>query len=215
MTHTNSKVQKQHLIVYAKRPLPGYAKTRLGTILGSEQSAGVYARLLYGYLLDLVHANLSKTSIELSLASAADVSFFADAFPELLVQPQIKGDLGQRMHASFQSAFAQGARSVILTGSDIPSLSSRAIRTAFHTLETSPAVIGPAADGGYYLIGMHAPGAPLFTDIAWSSPHVLAQTETLAQVHGLTMKRLETRADLDTVADYRRWRDELARRKNA
>ena len=211
MAHIERGTIGRHLIVYAKRPLPGHAKTRLGADLGREQSAGVYARLLYGYLLDLARADMPGTSVELSLASRSDVAFFVAAFPEWTVRSQIEGDLGQRMQASFQDAFDQGARSVVLTGSDIPGLNAGVIRAAFQALEVAPAVIGPAADGGYYLIGMRAPGAPLFANMAWSRSQVLAQTEVLAQAHGLTMHHLETRADLDTKVDYRRWQDHIQR----
>ena len=202
---------RRHLIVYAKRPLPGHTKTRLGADIGDEQAAGVYARLLYAYLLDLLRADpagISVDTIELSVASPADVLFFSDAFPELLVRPQVAGDLGQRIAASFEQAFAAGADAVVLTGSDIPGLNSQTVRAAFDALDASPVVIGPASDGGYYLIGMRAPGASLFEGIEWSSERVLAQTEALAGVHGLVVARLPEQHDVDTVEDLVRWRQE-------
>jgi rSAM/selenodomain-associated transferase 1 len=195
---------RRYLVIYAKRPLPGYAKTRLGADVGAEQAAGVYARLLYTYLLELVHADLDMT-VELSVASPADVPFFAVAFPELIVRPQVKGDLGQRMAASFAQAFAAGAKSVVLTGTDIPGLDGRIVRSAFETLETVTVVIGPARDGGYYLIGMRAPGESLFEGVEWGSERVLAQTESLANVQGLAIARLPEMFDVDTVEDLERW----------
>ena len=197
-----------YLIVYAKRPLPGYAKTRLGQGIGMEQAASVYARLLYGYLIDLLQANLESTVIELSVASPDDVSFFAAAFPELVVCPQVDGDLGQRMAASICSAFEQGAGSVILTGSDIPSLNSHIVRKAFQELETSPIVLGPASDGGYYLIGMRNPNNSLFRGIEWSTDHVLDQTEAMVRAQGLTAVRLPPLRDMDTALEYEHWRAE-------
>jgi uncharacterized protein len=199
-----------HLIVYAKRPLPGYAKTRLAAGIGAEEAAGVYARLLYGYLLDLLHAGLDDVCIELAVAAPEDVPFFAAAFPELLVRPQVTGDLGARLSASFARAFAAGAERVVLTGSDIPKLDSRVVRAAFAALENTPAVIGPAHDGGYYLLGLRAPGAPVFDGIAWSTGAVLAQTEALIRAAGLTLSYLPALADLDTVEDYRVWRAVLS-----
>ncbi|MBN1582332.1 MAG: TIGR04282 family arsenosugar biosynthesis glycosyltransferase [Anaerolineae bacterium] len=199
------KASPQHLVLYAKHPLPGYAKTRLGAAIGTEQSAGVYARLLYAYLLDLAKAHLPGTTIELSLASASDIAFFAGAFPEFTVQPQVEGDLGQRMAASFAQAFSRGASSVILTGSDVPDLTSQLVRDAFQALESNPIVIGPAADGGYYLVGMHAPGARLFEGIAWSSKHVLAQTQDLARAQKLEIAYLPELYDMDTIREYERW----------
>jgi hypothetical protein len=201
---------KKHLIVYAKRPLPGYAKTRLGAGIGAEQAAGLYARLLYGYLLDLLRADLGNTRVELSLASPADVPFFAAAFPELAVRPQIAGDLGQRMAASFAQAFTEGAEAVVLTGSDIPRLDSQRVCAAFGALTEAPAVIGPARDGGYYMIGMRAPGVSLFDGIEWSTERVLAQTEALARSHGIRLAYLPELEDVDTEEEYDRWRSAVA-----
>ena len=196
---------KRHLIVYAKCPLPGGAKTRLGATLGQTAAAGVYARLLYGYLLDLLATVGETARIELSLGHRRDVPFFAHAFPELQVRSQVRGDLGARMAASFECAFDEGADAVVLTGSDVPGLDGALVQQAFAHLETDPAVIGPAADGGYYLIGMRPPGADLFSEISWSTGDVLARTEARARAQGLTLTRLPVLADIDVEADYAAW----------
>jgi len=193
----------RHLIVYAK--------TRLGQGIGMEESSSVYARLLFGYLIDLLQANLESTVIELSVASPDDVSFFSAAFPELVVCPQVDGDLGERMAASFARAFDQGASSVVLSGSDIPSLNSHIVHAAFQDLETTPIVLGPASDGGYYLIGMQKPNAFLFQDIEWSTDRVLAQTEARIRARGLAVAYLPRLHDMDTVIEYERWRAEHSR----
>jgi rSAM/selenodomain-associated transferase 1 len=199
----------RRLIVYAKRPQPGYAKTRLGVAIGAEQAAGVYARLLYTCLLDLLRTDLADTCIELSLASPADVPFFADAFPELVVRPQVGANLGQRLAASFAQAFAAGAEAVVVTTSDTPGLGRELVDAAFRALETAPVVVGPAADGGYYLIGMRAPGASLFEGVEWSSERVLAQTQALANAQGLAVAYLTERFDVDTLEDLKRWRQQI------
>jgi rSAM/selenodomain-associated transferase 1 len=227
----------RRLIVYAKRPLPGYAKTRLGKALGAEQAAGVYARLLYTYLAGLTalvrcstppaltslvqadtapgdrsadgDSDTSCVQVELSVAAPADVPFFAAAFPEFRVRPQVAGDLGTRMAASFAQAFQEGAPAVVLTGSDIPGLDAALVTEAFRLLETTPAVIGPAADGGYYLLGLQAPGADLFTDIAWSTDQVLAQTAARARAAGLSLVHLPELLDVDTIGAYELWREQL------
>jgi hypothetical protein len=177
-----------------------------------EQAAGVYARLIYTYLLDLIDADLGAM-IELSVASDADVPYFAQAFPELTVTAQRAGDLGERMQSSFDRAFSAGHNRVVLTGSDIPGLDSALVRTAFNALEKDTVVIGPAADGGYYLIGMHAPGVPLFGGISWSSDRVLAQTEAMAHQHTHSIAYLEERSDIDVHQDFVQWRQSLAARK--
>ncbi len=199
----------RRLIVYAKQPQPGYVKTRLGAAIGTEQAAGVYARLLYAYLLDLLRAGLADTCIELSLASPADVPFFTAAFPELVVRPQVEGDLGQRLAASFAQAFAAGAETAVVTTSDTPGLDRRLVDSAFRALETAPVVIGPAADGGYYLIGMRAPGASLFEGVEWSSERVLAQTRALARAQGLAVVYLAEQFDVDTAEEFERWRQQI------
>lgn len=200
---------KKYLIVYAKRPLPGYAKTRLGAVLGNEAAAGFYARMLYAYLINLLQNMHSLMAIELSVASEQDVEYFEKAFPELFVHPQRQGDFGQRMEASFRQAFALGADAVVLTGSDIPDLDSKFINLAFTSLENHHGVIGPASDGGYYLIGMRSPGYPIFSDIAWSTKDVFTQTEELSKVHGLTLKHLPTLADIDNIEEYETWYENL------
>jgi hypothetical protein len=200
-------------VVYAKSPLPGHAKTRLGAAIGPAAAAGVYARLLYSYLLDLLRADLGETRVVLSVAAPEDGAYFADAFPELTVRVQVEGDLGRRMAASFERAFAAGAERVVLTGSDVPGLEYRSVVAAFAALLEDPLVIGPAADGGYYLLGMRSPGADLFTGVAWSTERVLEQTLARAAAQGLDVATLPQRVDLDTEADFVWWQDRLLGRK--
>jgi len=196
---------RRRLIVYAKRPLPGYAKTRLGADLGDEAAAGVYARILYAYLVDLLNGGWYGAEIELAVGSEADVPFFKRAFPELTVRPQVAGDLGVRLADSFDRAFDAGAERVVLTGSDIPDLNAALVRWAFAALEEAPVTLGPAVDGGYYLIGMQAPGVDLFDGIEWSTERVLAQTEARARAAGLEVFHLPELLDIDTVDDFREW----------
>jgi hypothetical protein len=196
----------RRLIVFARAPLPGEAKTRLADAIGETAAAGVYARMLYGYLLELATVDWEDVAVQLSVASAEDVAFFAEAFPEIELRAQPEGDLGMRLAAAFDEAFAGGARSVVVTASDTPELDVALIHTAFRTLEQAPAVIGPCPDGGYYLLGMRAPGTPLFEGVDWGTDRVLEQTERLARAAGLTMARLPERMDVDTGDDLIRWR---------
>lgn len=200
---------KKHLIIYAKRPLPGYVKTRLGAAIGMEASAGVYARILYSYMLDLMRNIGPLYRIGLSVASPDDVGFFKLAFPELTVCPQVNGDLGVRMESSFQQAFDEGADCAVLTGSDIPGLSSDIVTQAFTLLENHHSVIGPASDGGYYLIGMRSPGFKLFNNIMWSTDQVLAETEKRARQQNITMVHVPTLNDMDDAVEYEVWREKI------
>ena len=196
---------KNHLIVYAKRPLAGYAKTRLGEKIGFEESAGIYARFLYQSLLELVKLDRAEISIKLSLASSADVPFFRLAFPEFQIRSQSAGNLGQRFAHSFQKAFDQGAAAVMVIGTDIPDLDRSIIQSGFEALNENEVVIGPDMDGGYYLIGTRLRTANLFENIDWSSERVFQQTERLILAQGLSLFYLPTLSDVDTDADYRRW----------
>jgi rSAM/selenodomain-associated transferase 1 len=196
---------KKHLIAYAKKPLPGYAKTRLGNKIGFEESAGVYARILYQCLLELVNLAHDEVIIELSLASDSDVAFFNLAFPEFLISSQINYDLGQRFTQSFKDAFENGANSVIVIGTDIPDLDQKIIRAAFKVLEEKDVVIGPDTDGGYYLMGTRLKNAILFEDIDWSSEFVLQQTKRLLHDQQLSFDLLPVLSDVDTEADFQRW----------
>ena len=152
-------------------------------------------------------------SIELSVASPNDAAYFEYAFPEFSVVPQVEGDLGCRMAASFQQAFRKGAQAVVLTGSDIPGLNNSIIKRAFSALEKHMGVIGPASDGGYYLIGMRSPGFNLFNNITWSTQDVLMQTEKLAHEQNLNLIRLPTLKDMDDSDEYWIWRDKYCPKK--
>lgn len=201
------------LIIFAKPALAGQVKTRLGACLGSQAAAGVYSRLLHAYLLKILP--LCRLGIQVRLAVADDgvlgrgVIYFEAAWPEYDVVSQSQGDLGSRMSVAFTDAFASGSRMVVLTGSDIPGLSQSVITKAFAALEHQDLVLGPARDGGYYLIGQRSPGADLFNGIAWSTTAVLAQTRQQAMQLHLTWQELELLMDIDYFEDYQLWRASL------
>jgi glycosyltransferase A (GT-A) superfamily protein (DUF2064 family) len=93
-----------------KRPLPGHAKTRLGATPGHDEAADTCARLLYAHSIDVLHADLGDTQIELSSASPDDLPYFRAAFPEWSVRPHVAGGLAERMAASFARAFSEGPK---------------------------------------------------------------------------------------------------------
>ena len=196
------------VIVFAKAPRPGHCKTRLGATLGLEAAAGLYARLLYDYLSDLLSAGWREIEVELSVPPE-DMAFFEAAYPDLLVREQQGVDLGQRMYQALQRSLDAGFDRAALTGSDIPFLSTEHVLAALEQLTHSDVVLGPAADGGYYLVGMRAPGADLFRGISWSTSAVLEQTVARARDLGLSLSLLLELADLDDMADYERWRARL------
>jgi rSAM/selenodomain-associated transferase 1 len=118
-------------------------------------------------------------------------------------EPQIAGDIGQRMRYAMQTAFSRGARRVVLVGTDIPGLTTPILEQAFTALHEKDLVLGPSSDGGYWLIGMKKP-ANLFDGMVWSRPDVLEKTLTLAKQKGMTPFLLDPLNDLDTPDDLGR-----------
>ena len=122
---------------------------------------------------------------------------------EVDVLAQGDGDLGARMRRAFDDLFARGARGVVLVGSDLPGLSAAVVRGAVETLDARAGcvVLGPAEDGGYYLIGATRTPAVLLAGIEWSTADVLASTEARARQSGLETVRLPIGRDIDSLAD--------------
>jgi rSAM/selenodomain-associated transferase 1 len=124
-------------------------------------------------------------------------------FPGEDCLPQEGADLGARMSNAFDEAFRRGAGRVALVGSDVPRLSRDDVRAALGSLADHDLVLGPAHDGGYYLVALRARRPPLFEGIAWGTASVLAATLEKAAALGLTVRVLEERRDVDTVEDLR------------
>ncbi len=195
------------LAIFAKEPLPGRVKTRLARHVGNERAARVYARLL---------DHTRKVADALALADRT--VFYADAPPAVhpfggggyRIRQQVGGDLGARMHGAFAECCAAGYERVVLIGSDCRALTTDLLETAFRQLDTHDAVLGPAADGGYYLIGLRAPQPTLFADMPWSTAQVLPLTRARLLAAHLTYAELITLSDVDEPADLTPYPDLLA-----
>jgi rSAM/selenodomain-associated transferase 1 len=129
--------------------------------------------------------------------------------PNWRLQPQGQGDLGLRLHRAFDAAFASGSRRVAVIGSDCPLVTPPDIITAWQALDTHDLVLGPARDGGYWLIALRQPQPELFTGIPWSSPSVLQSTLSAATSANLNTFLLRELSDIDLERD---WLDFLAKR---
>jgi rSAM/selenodomain-associated transferase 1 len=116
------------------------------------------------------------------------------------------GGLGLRMQRQFALGFAQGYRAIVLVGSDLPRLAASDLQQAFAALQRQPLVLGPADDGGYWLIGLQRPAAALFAGIDWGGSQVLAQTLAQARRLALPFSLLDYQADLDRACDLVPWR---------
>lgn len=182
--------------VFAKAPIPGYAKTRLIPLLGPEGAAQVQARLVARAIATAQAADIGPVS----LWCAPDCShpFVAGLGVTLRLQPD--GDLGARMLAAFEAA----AGPLVLIGSDCPALGPEDLCEAAAALACADAVIAPAEDGGYGLIAARGAQVQLFADMPWSTAAVADRTRARAAAAGLVLHELRTIWDVDTAADYER-----------
>lgn len=194
------------LLIFAKAPVPGQVKTRLAGPLGRRGAAELYKKLLRRTLVIARAARLCP--IELWGAPDTRHDFFIACRRDngVRLRRQCGGDLGRRMNHALNRNLAKG-HSAVLIGGDCASLGGAELREAFHQLATgSAAVLGPAADGGYVLIGLNRSAPALFRGIAWGTPTVLAATRRRLQKAGLTWTELPMGWDVDRPADVRRLR---------
>jgi rSAM/selenodomain-associated transferase 1 len=200
-----------HLLIFAREPVLGRVKTRLAANIGPEAALATYRELL-AITAAAVQATQVLATVWLAEAAAvtalgAPASIARPEWPGLpwRVQPPA-GSLGDRMAHAFAEAFAVGARHVVVIGTDCPGLTTDLLRQAFAQLATHDLVVGPAADGGYYLIGMNELHTNLFANKQWSTDSVLSATLADAENLGLRVAQLPTLADVDSGSDLAAWR---------
>jgi uncharacterized protein len=188
------------LLVFLKWPEPGLAKTRLIPALGPDTAAAVY-RLLAQAAIDASRPEAHEYDRLFCFSPADAESRMKGWLPGEAVWPQPGGDLGQRMASAFAEAFRRGSRRVAIIGTDVPAISRETVSDAFCGLDSADLVLGPAHDGGYYLVALERPHPELFAGIAWSTPRVLAETRDRAEAIGLRTHLLEPMSDVDDVDD--------------
>lgn len=196
------------LIVIAKAPLVGFAKTRLAASLHPAFAA----RLADAFLRDTVR-NCRRTCADqlwFSFTPASSDAYFRGLDATARSLPQGVGNLGVRLCAAFAAAFDAGARRVVLIGADTPHLRASTIDAAFACLEHSRGVLGPSVDGGYYLLGLRERCDELFEGITWSTASVAQETRARARGCGFELADLEEVFDVDLPADVSRLHAELA-----
>jgi len=189
----------------ARWPAPGRCKRRLAAGLGAQRAAAVQQRLQQHTLAVLDQA-CSRIGVDSRLAVSGVGPKAAGRLLQGPVVLQGQGGLGLRMQRQFGWAFRQGYQQVVLVGSDLPQLAATDLQQAFAALQQAPLVLGPAADGGYWLIGLRQSAPGLFAGVAWGSATVLQQTLERATQLGLTATLLPCRHDLDRPGDLQRWR---------
>jgi rSAM/selenodomain-associated transferase 1 len=201
------------LALFAKHWQPGTVKTRLAARWGPTRASEVYLAFLRHMLARFAAVGDERWLVFSPAESQAAFRPLPGSGWRLV--PQATGDLGQRMAVLFNQAFVRGADPVVLIGSDSPTLPVAHIEQAFELLQDVPVVLGPAADGGYYLIGAAGRAPPVFTGIEWSTPRVWEQTIAHLQAAGLSYACLPPWHDVDTPADLDLLRHELSRATSA
>ena len=192
-------VAVERLCIFVQAPRAGEVKTRLGRALGAEGAASAYRRLL------------STVTDRLAGLRGVELRFTPDELGSELrpwsqrdwrLTAQGTGDLGERLHRCFVENFNDGAERVAIIGSDCPEVQRGDVRDAWGLLREVDVVLGPATDGGYWLIGLRSPQPELFRAMAWSTEAVFAETQLRCQSLGLRVALLSERSDVDTEADW-------------
>lgn len=193
--------------VMARAPSSG-GKSRLAPHLSSSRLAALREALLADTLTAL--ADLADVTIFFT-PDDAEQEIAALAAPAMRLVPQGRGDLGIRMLHALRVLLSAAPDGAVLVGSDIPLLTADHVREAADTLQVRGGVVlGPADDGGYYLIGMREPHAALFERIAWGTESVLTDTLRAAERAGVEARLVGTACDVDTIDDLRRIQRDLA-----
>lgn len=194
------------VIVFVKAPRPGTVKTRLAAGLGpdgEQRAADLYRGLAESAVATARALAREGAAVTVHFApgdAAGEVAAWLG--PDIPLVPQAAGDLGARMASSFSAVFAAGASRAVLVGSDCPGLDPRRLREALAALRSSDLVLGPAADGGYWLIGARGGVPPVLDGIPWSTVDVLRRTLDLATARArLRVVLLDTLHDVDTASD--------------
>jgi rSAM/selenodomain-associated transferase 1 len=189
--------------IFLKFPVPGFVKTRIASEIGSVEAAIFYKQLAESVLKKTMPAADEYDRIIFFEPAERKMDFEKWLGDERLV-PQQGIDLGEKMSNAISEILKRAGKAVI-TGSDIPDLDRAIIGAAFSTLEHNDIVLGPAKDGGYYLVGMKVLHQQLFEDIHWSTAEVLSRTVEIIKATGLTCSLLPELSDLDTIEDYKKY----------
>jgi rSAM/selenodomain-associated transferase 1 len=192
----------RRLALFARAPVEGRVKTRLSPALPPALARDLYA----GMLADALDAVAGARADERFLywAEGLEAAQFPVP-PGFIERAQAAGDLGARLAAAFTELLAAGDARAAIVGADAPELDARYLDRALTALDRADVVLGPAADGGYSLIGLRHPTPALFEGVDWSTPAVLEQTITRAHATGLSVATLDALDDIDTPADLARW----------
>jgi rSAM/selenodomain-associated transferase 1 len=191
------------LAVFARYPTLGSVKTRLSPALPPRLATALHAGLVADTLAVALEASHGQVTVFWADAPTGGATF--GLLPDGIEERHQRGaDLGERLAHAFAGLLASPGDRALIVGTDCPEITPGLLRRAISALERHDVVIGPAADGGYYLIGLARPAPALFERVAWGTASVLMETLERARASGLTTARLEVLNDVDSPADLAR-----------
>ncbi len=195
---------KEALIIFIRNPELGKVKTRLAQSLGDEKTLQIYEALL---------GHTQKIALQLNVSRWLFYSHFIDSADDwsnkdFTKRLQVEGDLGQKIRFGFEQAFAEHNK-VLIIGSDCASLTAQIVQDGFEALDRHDFVLGPALDGGYYLLGMRQYSPSLFEHIPWSTAEVAQLTLAKIEEMGASCHLLPALSDIDYAEDWEKYGWEL------
>ncbi|TYP77261.1 TIGR04282 family arsenosugar biosynthesis glycosyltransferase [Aquimarina intermedia] len=188
---------KNLLLLFTRNPELGKCKTRLAATIGEQSALDIYKFLLQ-HTVDVTRGLKVDKEVHYSVKVRENDIWDPSVYNK---KKQLGEDLGARMQQAFSDGFENGYQYIIIMGSDLYDIEQKDIEAAFLALKTSDYVIGPAEDGGYYLLGMNTLTSPLFQNKEWGTATVLK--DTLKDLEGKKVKILEERNDIDYFEDIK------------
>jgi rSAM/selenodomain-associated transferase 1 len=195
------KTNKNTLIIFLKYPEAGKVKTRLAKDIGNNEAARIYSLMTLNIIESVVAPECYNTIIFYDPPEKEQEIKNWVGKKEIQYSPQEGNTLGDRISNAFKVVFSSGIEKAVIIGTDCLDVSSDIINVAIHLLDETEVVLGPAEDGGYYLLALNKYRPEIFQDIDWSTKHVLEQTVLKIVENKLTYHKLKTLKDIDTVED--------------
>ena len=198
-------MKNDHLILFVKNPELGKTKTRIAVSTGDQKALEIYKELV-----EITRNVAEKTNCQKHLFYSEFIDCQDNWDSSIFLKNyQVGVNLGERMKNAFQKVFEAntGKGKLIIIGSDCPYIDSELISSAFAALDEYQTVIGPATDGGYYLLGMSEYFPEIFDDIAWSSDTVFSDTIKILDTKKLSYHTLTALTDIDTIDDWEEYKN--------
>jgi uncharacterized protein len=203
------KNSAEQIIIFTRYPEPGKTKTRLIPALGPAGAADLHRQMTEHLLAKIKKLEATRAIVvQVCYEGGGDELMKQWLGPYLLFQSQGSGDLGARMERAFAGAFQSGFKRVTIIGADCPAITVKILGSALDALHKCDFVLGPATDGGYYLIGLCRPVPQLFQGVPWGTDMVFEQTLRIADELGLPYTLLDPLTDIDRPEDLCVWEQE-------